>query len=74
MNSAVVGDTWYLMGGLGDVITDQVYSASLLFLIYHVNNTRENMEHSIFSRANLLRSSLYGRITASSWWEEDTVT
>ena len=34
MKSAVVGDTWYLMGGLdGDEITDQVYSASLSTLV-----------------------------------------
>ena len=50
MKSAVVGDTWYLMGGLGDGRrTDQVYSVSLSVLISHINNTSERIWNTISS-------------------------
>ena len=40
MKSAIVGDTWYLMGGYdGGTKTDQVYSVSLS----HINNTSERI-------------------------------
>ena len=50
MKSAVVGDTWYLMGGLcKDRATDQVYSVSLSVLISHINNTSERIWNTISS-------------------------
>ena len=50
MKSAVVGDTWYLMGGFDDErITDQVYSVSLPVLISHINNTSERIWNTISS-------------------------
>ena len=39
MKSAFMGDTWYLMGRLGDGSRiDQVYSVSLPCLMSHINN------------------------------------
>ena len=50
MRSAVVGDTWYLMGGVdGDKETDKVYSVSLPVLFSHINNTSEKIWNIIFS-------------------------
>ena len=43
MRSAVVGDTWYLMGGYDNERTDNVYSVSLSVLISHINNTSERI-------------------------------
>ena len=48
MRSAVIGDTWYLMGGFHDNRrTDQVYSVSLSVLISHINNTSERIWNTI---------------------------
>ena len=50
MRSAVVGDTWYLMGGFHDVKnTDKVYSVSLSILISHIHNTREKIWNTVSS-------------------------
>ena len=50
MKSAVMGDTWYHMGGLGDGRrTDQVNSESLSVLISHINNTGEKIWNTISS-------------------------
>ena len=50
MKSAVVGDTWYLMGGLHDNGgTDQVYSVSLSILILHINHISERIWNTISS-------------------------
>ena len=50
MKSAVMGDTWYHMGGLGDGRrTDQVNSVSLSVLISHINNTSEKIWNTISS-------------------------
>ena len=50
MTSALVGDTWYLMGGYDrERKTDQVYSVSLSVLIYHTNNTSERIWNTITS-------------------------
>jgi len=50
MKSAVVGDTWYLMGWQGRVHdTDHVYSVSLSALIFHINNTSERIWNKISS-------------------------
>ena len=50
MKSAVVGDTWYLMGGYdGGRKTDQVYNVSLSILISHINNTSESIWNTISS-------------------------
>ena len=50
MKSAVVGDTWYLMGGFDEERrTDQVYSVSLPVLISHINNTSERIWNTISS-------------------------
>ena len=44
MRSAVVGDTWYLMGGGDDMVsTHKMYSVSLSTLISHMKNTRKNI-------------------------------
>ena len=49
MKSAVVGDTWYLMGGYENEKTDQVYSVSVSVLISHINNTSERIWNTISS-------------------------
>ena len=50
MKSAIVGDTWYLMGGYnGGRKTDQVSSVSLSVLISHMNNTSERIWNTISS-------------------------
>ena len=50
MSSAVVGDTWYLMGGLCDGRKiDQVYSVSLSVLISRINNVNERIWNTISS-------------------------
>ena len=49
MLSAVVGDTWYLMGGYDNGRTDQVYSVSLSVLITHINNTSARIWNTISS-------------------------
>ena len=49
MRSAVVGDTWYLMGGYGNGKTDKVYSVSLSVLISHINNISEKIWNTISS-------------------------
>ena len=50
MSSAVVGDTWYLMGGLCDGRRiDQVYSVSLSVLISRINNVNERIWNTICS-------------------------
>ena len=49
MKSAVVGDTWYLMGGYENKKTDQVYSVSVSVLISHINNTSERIWNTISS-------------------------
>ena len=55
MKSAVMGDTWYLMGGYRrGRKTDQVYSVSLSVLISHLNNTSERIWNTISSLGSLL--------------------
>ena len=51
MTSAVVGDTWYLMGGYGNErAADQVlYSVSLSALVSHTNITSERIWNTITS-------------------------
>ena len=49
MRSAVVGDTWYLMGGYENRRTDKVYSVSLSVLMSHINNTSERIWNTISS-------------------------
>ena len=50
MRSAVVGDTWYLMGGShAGRRAAQVYSLSLSVLISHINNTSERIWNTISS-------------------------
>ena len=49
MKSAVVGDTWYLMGGFDNERTDKVYVVSLSVLISHINNTSEKIWKTISS-------------------------
>ena len=49
MRSTVVGDTWYLMGGYENRITDKVCSVSLSVLMSHINNTSERIWNTISS-------------------------
>ena len=49
MRSAVVGDTWYLMGGYENTRTDKVYSVTLSVLTSHINNTSERIWNTISS-------------------------
>ena len=50
MRSAVVGDTWYLMGEFDDgVRTDKVCSVSLSVLVSHISNTSERIWNTISS-------------------------
>ena len=51
MRSAIVGDTWYLMGGVEevDLIADKVFSVSLSDLISHINNTSARIWNTISS-------------------------
>ena len=49
MKSAVVGDTWYLLGGYEKGRTEQVYSVSLPVLTSHISNTSERIWNTISS-------------------------
>ena len=49
MRSAVVGDTWYLMGGFDTERTDKMYSVSLSVLISRINYTSERIWNTISS-------------------------
>ena len=49
MRSAVVGDTWYLIGGVDSWKTDKVYSVSLSILLSHINNASERIWNTIYS-------------------------
>ena len=54
MRSAVVGDTWYLMGGYNNERTDKVYSVSLSVLISHINNTSKRIWNTKYSLGRYL--------------------